>query len=234
MTNITRQALAMAPACSSAPSMIPMRAAIMLPIVEAACTHPSANGRARSGSDSATSATPTANWPPTPRPVRKRYDGEVPDSRRQRAQAGEDRVEQNRDDHGLHAADAIAEDAEDQPAARPPDHENHRGVAGVFRNRAASPASCRSDVQQFRDRRAACQLEQLLVHRVEQPAERRRQQNEPVIRGQLTVPSAGRGGRGWSDDGGRCDGLARHYSSLTPILRHRQKPPGRHRNSPCT
>jgi hypothetical protein len=44
----------------------------MFPTAERACSHPSANGRARSGMTSATSATPTANWPPTPRPVRKR------------------------------------------------------------------------------------------------------------------------------------------------------------------
>ena len=47
-------------------------AASMLPTAESACSHPSANGRARSDMTSATSATPTANCPPTPSPVRKR------------------------------------------------------------------------------------------------------------------------------------------------------------------
>jgi hypothetical protein len=72
-TNMARQALPTVPLCSSCPSTMPMSAAIMLPIVDAACTQPSANGRAAAGTDSATSATPTANCPPTPRPVRNRY-----------------------------------------------------------------------------------------------------------------------------------------------------------------
>ena len=67
-----RHALAIVPDDSSCPSPIPMMPASMLPQVDVACSQPSANGRARSGTDSATSATPTANWPPTPRPVMKR------------------------------------------------------------------------------------------------------------------------------------------------------------------
>ena len=47
-------------------------AAIILPIADDACTNPSAYGRARDGTTSATSATPTANCPPTPRPHIKR------------------------------------------------------------------------------------------------------------------------------------------------------------------
>ncbi len=49
-----------------------MRAASMLPPAESAWSHPRANGLARSDMTSATSATPTANWPPTPSPVRNR------------------------------------------------------------------------------------------------------------------------------------------------------------------
>ena len=48
------------------------RAAVMLPKAEQACSQPRAWGRARSGITSATRATPTANSPPTPRPVRNR------------------------------------------------------------------------------------------------------------------------------------------------------------------
>ena len=62
----------MVPAASICPTRIPVIAAIMLPIADAACTNPSAYGRARCGTTSATSATPTANCPPTPRPHRKR------------------------------------------------------------------------------------------------------------------------------------------------------------------
>ena len=55
------------------PAKIPVNAATMFPTLEQACTAPSAYGRARAGVSSATKATPTANWPPTPRPHRNRY-----------------------------------------------------------------------------------------------------------------------------------------------------------------
>ena len=88
-------------------------------------------------------------------------------------------------------ADAVAKNAEDEPAARPPDHENHRGVAGVLRNRAVAHGRCsRHGTKQFRNRGAACQREQLLVHRVEQPPKRSRQKDEPMFGRQFTVPSA--------------------------------------------
>ena len=47
-------------------------------------------------------------------------------------QSGEYRVEQNRRRHRLDAAPAVAEDAEHDPADRPPDHENHGRVAGLL------------------------------------------------------------------------------------------------------
>ena len=50
-----------------------IRAALMLPTADRTCSTPRQYGRARSGITSATSATPTANSPPTPMPVRKRY-----------------------------------------------------------------------------------------------------------------------------------------------------------------
>ena len=49
-----------------------MTAASMFPTAESAWSEPSAIGRLRSDMTSATSETLTANWPPTPRPVRKR------------------------------------------------------------------------------------------------------------------------------------------------------------------
>ena len=52
--------------------------AVMLPKAERACSQPRAKGRARSGMTSATRATPTANSPPTPSPVRKRYRAKSP------------------------------------------------------------------------------------------------------------------------------------------------------------
>ena len=45
---------------------------ITLPNADSACSNPNAKGRARLGITSATSATPTANSPPTPRPVMNR------------------------------------------------------------------------------------------------------------------------------------------------------------------
>ena len=47
-------------------------AASMLPPADSAWSHPRAKGLAWSDMTSATRETPTANWPPTPRPVRNR------------------------------------------------------------------------------------------------------------------------------------------------------------------
>jgi len=44
--------------------------------------------------------------------------------------------------------------------------------------------------KQLRNRRAASQREQLLVHRVEQPSKRGREEYEPVFGRQLTMPAA--------------------------------------------
>ena len=61
-------------------------------------------------------------------------EGEILDVDRQRTQTGEQRVEQDRDHHGLGPADAIAEHAEEQPAARPARDEDGRDdVAGLPR-----------------------------------------------------------------------------------------------------
>jgi hypothetical protein len=61
------------PSPSAMPKLILIMAAVILPTAESVCNQPSACARARSGMTSATSATPTANSPPTPKPVKKRY-----------------------------------------------------------------------------------------------------------------------------------------------------------------
>ena len=71
-TNIARHALPIAPLLSSLPRKMFRTAAVMLPRDESIWTQPRARGRARSGMASATRAMPTANSPPTPRPVRNR------------------------------------------------------------------------------------------------------------------------------------------------------------------
>ena len=65
-------------------------------------------------------------------------EGEVPEADREGAQAGEDRVEQDRQQHRLDAADPVAQDAEDEAADRPADHEDHRRRSR--RTRRSSPA----------------------------------------------------------------------------------------------
>ncbi len=73
ITNMMRHDSWTVPARTMTASVIPTRAAVTLPSAERAWSQPSANGLARSGMVSATSDTPTANCPPTPRPVRNRY-----------------------------------------------------------------------------------------------------------------------------------------------------------------
>ena len=66
-------------------------------------------------------------------------------------------------------------------ARRPADHEDHRGVAGIFGDPAGGSRIARRHTEQVDDRRPSGQVEQLLVHRVEQPAERADDQHEPVV-----------------------------------------------------
>ena len=49
---------------------------------------------------------------------------------------GEQRVEQDGHDHGLGAAEAVAQNAEDHAADCPADHEDHGGVAGLLGDHA--------------------------------------------------------------------------------------------------
>ena len=77
ITNIIRQALPTAPRSSRSDSTRLMIAAVMFPTADKACSSPNANGRARTGITSATRATPTANSPPTPKPVRNRKNAKL-------------------------------------------------------------------------------------------------------------------------------------------------------------
>jgi hypothetical protein len=61
------------PAASIGAKAMLTNAALTLPTAERACSQPRAWERAFSGMTSATRATPTANSPPTPSPVRKRH-----------------------------------------------------------------------------------------------------------------------------------------------------------------
>ena len=117
----------------------------------------------------------------------------IPHAGREDAQAGERGVAEDADQHGFHAADAVAQDAEQNASDGPADHENGGRVAGVGGDEAGGIRVARVDVEQFQHRGAAGQREELLVHGVEQPAERGDQKDEPMIAGEFFIPGAGEG-----------------------------------------
>ena len=92
---------------------------------------------------------------------------EVDPRRREARETGEARVDQQRDDHRLHAAEPVAHHAEDDPAGRPP--EDHRG-GGVAADRLELRRRLRIGAEQLAQRRLAAEDEDPLVHAVEQPA----------------------------------------------------------------
>ena len=114
-------------------------------------------------------------------PGEEAVEGEVPDADREGSQAGADRVDEDGPHHDAGAADAVAENAEDQAAGGPADDEDGRDQAGekVFRGGGG---------EQRLEGRHPRQDEQLLVHAVEQPAERGHEQDEPVVRCEQPIP----------------------------------------------
>ena len=117
-------------------------------------------------------------------PAQKAVEVEVPDAGGEHAQTREDGVAEDGHDHGLGAPQAVAQDAEEDPAEGPADHEDHGGVAGLLGDRGIG----RSAAEQVADGRLAGEVEELLGHGVEHPAHDGDAQHEPVIAGEVLVP----------------------------------------------
>jgi hypothetical protein len=99
----------------------------------------------------------------------------------QRAQPGEERVGEDAEDHGAHAADAVAQ---------PPEHDAaERGAQQEGRDDGAEPGADDAigvgtgGVQQFTQRRAAGNGEEADLHAVEHPAQKGRHQGHPAAAG---------------------------------------------------
>ena len=173
-----------------------MTAAIMFPIAESACSEPSAMGRLRSDMTSATSETLTASCAADSQARQESIDREVPDPRGEGTQAREGGVAQDGQDHRLDAADLVAEDAEDDPPRRPAEQEDRRRIARVLIDQARLRRVAGLDMQQAADRRDPGQVEELLVHRVEEPPQRRDEEHEPLVSRQVLPPGARCAGAG--------------------------------------
>ena len=91
-------------------------------------------------------------------------------------------------DHGFDAADAVAQDAEEDSAGGPAEHEDGGGVAG------RAMASVARAPMQVVDGGLARQAEELLRHGVEHPAHRANAQHEPLIAVEIPVPGVLRRG----------------------------------------
>ena len=117
-----------------------IKAAVTLPIPDRACSSASAYSRRDAGMTSATSATPTANSPPTPKPGQKPVERRSPRPAARTSSAREERVHQDRDQHRLRTADAIAQHAEEQSARGPAGNEDRRGIVAGASRRAMSSA----------------------------------------------------------------------------------------------
>jgi hypothetical protein len=118
--------------------------------------------------------------------------GEVPEGLRQRAQAGAARVHEDGDEHRFGAANAVAEHAEDQAARGPSEQEDGRRIARVFLDRASDLGRRRigreGALEQFLHGRGAGEVEELLVHAVQQPACGGDDEDEPLVAVQEPPP----------------------------------------------
>ena len=83
------------------------------------CMRPSALPRCSAGQVSAISAAPVVHSPPMPRPRMKRKMASWRIAGREAAGAAGDGVDEDRDHERARAADAVGEEAEEQPADRP-------------------------------------------------------------------------------------------------------------------
>ena len=97
-----------------------------MPTLMPAPRMPETVGRDALGQHSATSATPLGHMPPTPRPTRNRSTSICSERRDERAEPGEERIEQDAHAHGPRAADAVAEIAQAGAADRGAEHERGR------------------------------------------------------------------------------------------------------------
>ena len=128
-------------------------AAIMLPTAEAAWTKPERIGPRPRRHDLGHQRHAHRELSAHAQAAQEAEDVEVPDAGGEHAQAGEDRVAQDRDGHRLDAADAVAQDAEEDAADGPPDHEDRGGprrllvdgrVAGAARPSSSLMAGLRA------------------------------------------------------------------------------------------
>ena len=167
---------------------MPISAASMLPTAESAWSQPSAIRPGAVGHHLGHQRDADGELAADAQAGQEAVEREVPDARREGAQAGEGRVEQDRQEHRLGPADPVAEDAEDEPADGPADHEDRWWRSRVLVDLAGRRRVAGRGVEQLRDRRLAGQVEELLVHRVEQPAQRGDDEDEPVVARQLPPP----------------------------------------------
>src|ERR1043165_3347496 len=98
------------------------------------------------------------------------------------AEAGEERIGKDGDHHRLGAADAIAKDAAENAADAPADQEDRGGERGLVGDVRITLA------EKVLHRRAACQVEQLLRHRVKHPAHAGDGEDEPVVAVEFAIP----------------------------------------------
>lgn len=96
--------------------------------------------------------------------------------------------EDNREQHGLGAAPAIAEHAEDEAARGPSDHEEGGGIPAIFAHLPGCRGATEAGGQEFLHGWGPGKDEELLVHAVEQPAEGGHDEDEPLIPVQETPP----------------------------------------------
>ena len=165
-----------------------MNAAVMLPTAERACSNPSAIRARAVGHDLGHQRHADGELPSHAQAGQEAIEGEVPRTHGKGAQAREERVDQDGPDHRLGPADAVAQHAERQAPRGPADQEDRRGVPRRLANRRGLRRLAIHG-EQLAHRRRAGQVEQLLVHRVEQPAQGGHDQHEPVVARQLACPA---------------------------------------------
>ncbi len=171
-------------------------------------------------------------------------EGEVDESPRQCRQPGTERIDHDRDHHRLGAAEPVADDAEDETAGGPAEHEDAGGEAAVEVDLAFEffllLRGHRLRVERLGSKERlhgglAGQREELLVEAVEEPSERRHDEHEPVVAGQPLPPGPSvvgrRGGRGGEvrqvgHDVSRGEGWGKDRENVTESRGGRGEPAG--------
>ncbi len=119
----------------------------------------------------------------------KPINAEIKEAGGERAQAGEHRVEQHGDGENLGPAVNVAHRAEEQAADGPADEEHRSRVGAVFGDFGFV-------VQELLHRGAAAEVEELLVHAVEEPRKRGDGEDEPMVARHQFIPRLRGGGGG--------------------------------------